>query len=157
MVTQRREWVLLSYRIPREPSTPRIAVWRRLRQLGAVQIVDGLVALPADPRTIEHLDWVAEQVLEAQGSAIVWTAKPANRSDDDQLVAQINAARDDEYGALTAEIEATEPPAPSRTIARWRRQYRQIERRDFFSADSADTARLALEAIAGHSAPKARL
>ena len=33
-------WVLLSYRVPREPSTPRIAVWRRLRQLGVAQLGD---------------------------------------------------------------------------------------------------------------------
>ena len=27
------EWVLLSYRIPREPSTPRITVWRKLERV----------------------------------------------------------------------------------------------------------------------------
>jgi hypothetical protein len=45
-----------------EPSTPRIAVWRRLRRLGVVQVGDGLVALPADARTREQLKWVAEDV-----------------------------------------------------------------------------------------------
>jgi hypothetical protein len=42
------EWVLLSYRVPREPSTPRIAVWRKLKRLGAAHLSDGLVTLPAD-------------------------------------------------------------------------------------------------------------
>ena len=46
----RVEWVLLAYRIPREPSTPRITVWRKLKRLGVAQIVDGLVALPLDAR-----------------------------------------------------------------------------------------------------------
>ena len=45
---ERLEWVLLAYRLPREPSTPRIAVWRKLRRQGAVQVLDGLVALPAE-------------------------------------------------------------------------------------------------------------
>jgi hypothetical protein len=27
-------WVLLSYRMPREPSTPRITIWRKLKRLG---------------------------------------------------------------------------------------------------------------------------
>ena len=45
------QWVLLSYRIPREPSTPPIAVWRKLKRLGVGQIGDGVVALPADART----------------------------------------------------------------------------------------------------------
>ena len=26
-----QRWVLLAYRLPREPSTPRIALWRKLR------------------------------------------------------------------------------------------------------------------------------
>ncbi|KWX10764.1 chromate resistance protein, partial [Carbonactinospora thermoautotrophica] len=62
-------WVLLSYRVPREPSAPRIAIWRRLKRLGVAQIVDGLVALPADAYTREQMEWVAEQVVEAGGTA----------------------------------------------------------------------------------------
>ena len=57
--------MLLAYRLPREPSTPRIAVWRRLRRLGVAQLLDGLVALPLDARTKEQLEWVAEQVADA--------------------------------------------------------------------------------------------
>ena len=68
-------WVLLSYRIPREPSTPRIAVWRRLRRLGAAQIGDGLVALPADARTQEQLEWLAEEIAEADGTSTLWRAE----------------------------------------------------------------------------------
>jgi hypothetical protein len=41
------QWVMLVYRLPRTPSTPRIALWRRLHPLGVAQIVDGVVALPA--------------------------------------------------------------------------------------------------------------
>lgn len=49
-------WVLLCYRLPREPSTPRITVWRNLKRLGIAQLADGLVTLPADARTREQLD-----------------------------------------------------------------------------------------------------
>jgi DNA-binding transcriptional regulator PaaX len=55
------EWVLLTYRLPRDPSTPRSAVRRKLRALGVAQLADGLVALPADARTREQIDWVAER------------------------------------------------------------------------------------------------
>ena len=73
----RGEWVQLAYRLPREPSTPRIAVWRRLRRLGAVQVVDGLVALPRDSRTQEQLEWLADEIVEANGDATIWIATPA--------------------------------------------------------------------------------
>src|SRR5213080_3282008 len=56
------QWVLLAYRLPRDPSTPRIALWRTLRRLGAAQLLDGLVALPADSRTREQLEWAADGV-----------------------------------------------------------------------------------------------
>jgi hypothetical protein len=44
-------WVLLAYRLPREPSNPRVGVWRKLERLGVARLGDGLVALPADART----------------------------------------------------------------------------------------------------------
>ena len=55
---------------------PRIAVWRALKRLGVVQLGDGLVALPADARTREQLEWVAVQVDEAGGTSSVWLAQP---------------------------------------------------------------------------------
>jgi hypothetical protein len=59
------DWLTLVYRVPRQPSTPRIAIWRRLRALGVAQLGDGVVALPQDARTREHLDWVADRVVDA--------------------------------------------------------------------------------------------
>src|SRR4051794_2516342 len=41
------EWVLLAYRLPRVPSTPRSAVWRKLKRLGGVPGADCVGAPPA--------------------------------------------------------------------------------------------------------------
>src|SRR5260370_77373 len=70
------DWVLLAYRLPRVPSTPRSAVWRKLKRLGVAWLGDGLVALPADPRTREQLEWVAEEVTEHGGEAMLWQSRP---------------------------------------------------------------------------------
>src|SRR5260370_20826293 len=66
------EWLLLAYRMPREPSTPRIAVWRKLTSLGVAKLGDGLVALPADARSQERLEWIADEVAEAGRGATLW-------------------------------------------------------------------------------------
>src|SRR5262249_11444467 len=66
------EWVLFAYRIPREPSAPRIAIWRKLRRLGALQLGDGLVTLPRTPQNQERLEWLADEIGEAGGQASLW-------------------------------------------------------------------------------------
>src|SRR5438874_1721511 len=110
------EWVLLAYRLPREPSTPRIAVWRKLRRLGAVQLVDGLVALPADPATIEAFDWLADEVVEAGGEAWTFQAQPGSKRQHSALRAQINAAVCEEYRALADEARAASDDPSRRTV-----------------------------------------
>src|SRR6266513_24541 len=60
--SHRTSWVLLAYRLPRDPSTPRSALWRKLRRLGAEQVLDGLAALPLDARNREQLEWLADEV-----------------------------------------------------------------------------------------------
>ncbi len=159
MVTQRLspsvesesvEWVLLSYRLPREPSTPRISVWRKLKALGVEQIGDGLVALPNDARTRERIEWVAKEIVDADGTAAVWIAQ-TSRSTSEQIANAMRAARDREYGDLIDEIEqlAAEPDAlVARAVQRLRRTYRKIERRDYFRADRRDPARLAIQSLA---------
>ena len=143
-------WVLLSYRMPREPSTPRIAVWRRLKELGVVQVGDGLVALPNDARTKEHLEWVAASVTEADGEAIVWVATTATRRHSRSLAQQMSEARNNEYDELINEIAAADGAPGHRTIARWRREWRRIDRRDYFRASRRDQARIAIADLAQH-------
>src|SRR5919201_2083340 len=99
-------WVLLSYRLPREPSTPRISVWRKLERLGVARLGDGLVALPADARTREQLDWLAEEIGEAGGLATVWLATPASAAQERAIAEAMRAARAAEYQAVTEQAQA---------------------------------------------------
>jgi hypothetical protein len=154
------EWVLLVYRVPREPSTPRIAIWRKLKQLGVAQIGDGLVGLPADARTREQLDWIADDVLTAHGTASVWLARPASVSAERDLAAQMAAARAVEYARITAEASASvhlTGNARAGAVRRLRGELRRIGRRDFFPPVERDTAQQAVGALAtGAAAPLPR-
>jgi hypothetical protein len=145
-MTVRLEWVFLAYRLPREPSTPRIALWRKLRRLGTVQVVDGLVALPLDARTREQLEWTADEVVEAGGEATVWLARAASAAQERELVGRMAAAVAEEYRAVAA--AAAEGVTDRRTLARLRRELRAIRSRDFFPPPEAEEARRAVEAVA---------
>src|SRR3954447_14846267 len=146
-------WVLLSYRIPREPSTPRIAVWRRLKRLGAAQIGDGLVALPADARTQEQLEWLAEEIAEANGTSTLWRAELTGAAQERALVRGLTAARAAEYTAVAVKARALREGAPddamkARDLRSLRRELRRIQRRDFFPPVERDLARAEVTALA---------
>jgi hypothetical protein len=151
--TDNHEWVFLLHRLPREPSAPRISLWRAVRRLGAVLVGDGLVALPASARTIEHLEWLAAGIRENAGEASVWIARPTTRRDSERLARQSRAAVEDEYRAVIREASSAarrdhDQLELARSLRRLRRQLHAVSTRDFFGAPSADKARAAVEALA---------
>src|SRR6266540_3277638 len=114
------EWVLLAYRLPREPSTPRSTVWRKLKRLGVAQLSDGLVALPAD----------------AAGRAAI----------EQRMSAAVAA----EYDAVTTEAAARrdgDPATRRRVVARLRRELHRIQARDIFGASQRDAAVRAVDEL----------
>ncbi|WP_427174643.1 Chromate resistance protein ChrB [Arthrobacter sp. 92] len=149
-------WVLLTYRMPRVPSGPRVAVWRRLQALGAAQLGDGLVALPADARTREHLDWIADQVRQAGGTAGLWLSRPASLGQERELAAGMAADRAREYQDITAAAHAAaalDAPERARAVKRLRAELRRIGRRDYFPPLERDAAHAAVTALATAELP----
>ncbi|MFL5936500.1 MAG: Chromate resistance protein ChrB [Gaiellaceae bacterium] len=141
-------WVLLAYRLPREPSTPRIALWRRLRQLGAVQLVDGLVALPLDERTREQFDWLAQDVLDAGGEASVWISEPATAAQERALKARMKEALAADYRTIVEAAEAARDSSDAkRAAARLRRALVKVNARDFVAPPERREAERAVRAL----------
>jgi len=155
-VVARIKWVLLAYRLPREPSTPRISVWRNLRRLGVAQLGDGLVTLPADARSVEALEWVAEEVSAAGGDTSLWLAEAASGAQERAVAARMAAVVSGEYLSLVEAAQAAlcdDPGVRRRTLGRLRRQLHRIEARDYFPPDERATARDAVEALTASLEP----
>src|SRR3954470_7397563 len=149
------EWVLLSYRLPREPSGPRTTLWRRLKRLGVAQLADGLVALPADARTREALEWLGDDVLAADGTAGLWVARPATLGQERELATGMAAARAQEYRDLAEACRSATAAAPAeraRALRRLRGEWRAINRRDFFPPPEREQAAAALRDLAAVAA-----
>jgi hypothetical protein len=147
------DWVVLIYRVPREPSTPRIAIWRKLRSFGVAQLGDGAVALPEDARSREHLEWIADQVVEAGGTALLLRAQTLARKDERVLARAMAQARAEEYLDLatrTGEIAQAggTPGEGTRTLLRLRKELRSIQRRDYFPPVEREAAVAAVNDLA---------
>jgi hypothetical protein len=156
MVTHERrpiKWVLLAYRLPREPSTPRISLWRKLRRLGVAQLQDGLVALPLDSRNREQLEWLADEVREAGGEATLWVGELPSAAEERALVTALAGAVADEYRRIAAAARTEEPSR--RTLARLRRELHRVRLRDYFPPPEREHAQRAVEGLAHRTEERA--
>src|SRR4051812_2463649 len=120
MPEKRSSWVLLAYRLPREPSTPRSGLWRKLRRLGAAQILDGLAALPLDARNREQLEWLADEVVEAGGDATLWVGELTSAAKERELAARMTEGIAADYRVVIEDASTVRNESPAlrrRTLA----------------------------------------
>ena len=97
--------MLLTYRLPAERSSARVAVWREVRRSGALQLQKSVVAFPDTDGFRVALTRVRTVVGEVGGSALAVRAEPLERADEERLMAAWNEARAAEYGELASECE----------------------------------------------------
>lgn len=146
-----QRWVLLAYRLPREPSTPRITLWRNLRRLGAAQVGDGLVALPLTDETQEQVEWLATGIQDAGGDASVWFGEAATRAQEDRWMDRIRQASTDEFETLrrrALEAATGDETARRRSLRHLRAEFRKARMRDYGRSAAGDDALAAVERLA---------
>ena len=78
-VMPRVRWLLLIHQLPAKPAYARVKVWRRLQALGAVTVKGAVYALPANAETREDFAWLAKEIVESGGEAIVCEASLGRR------------------------------------------------------------------------------
>lgn len=148
-----QRWLILIYRLPREPSRPRVAAWRKLKALGALYLQDGVVALPEDAVTREQLEWLQLQIREANGEATLWEAQPNTSGESRELVEAFRSAREEAYRIIIAGAKRIQRKAElggSKTLpeelGKLEREFRMERRRDYFRSPLRKEADAALKA-----------
>ncbi len=132
--------MLLIYTLPREPSAPRVALWRKLKKLGALLTHDAVWTLPSTAATREQVRWLTQEIRDAGGDAHVWVAREELPGQNEQLVAAFIERA--EYG-YTDILHALDDDSLSR--AELARAFRQVRAIDYFHAPSGDLVRARLE------------
>lgn len=132
-------WVLLTYRVPREPSAGRVYVWRKLKKLGAVALQDAVWVLPQTPLNREQFQWLAAEIVELGGEASVWEAAPLSPQQSTALIARFETALHDRYQHI---LTALKKPKPD--LAALSSQYQQLQGQDYFHSKLGPQVRKAL-------------
>ena len=144
-------WIALSFSLPSgSSSSKRVAVWRRLQKIGAVSPTGSLYLLPEGDEKREAFDWLAQEIREASGEALVL---PIDRLDGDaegRLVEAFRATRDEDYRKIAAEAAEAERAGRSGLedrLEKLRRHFIEVARIDFFQAPERVEAEAALARI----------
>jgi hypothetical protein len=140
-----REWWMLVHQLPPDPPGLRMRVWRRLRELGALQIKGSVYILPATDSAREDLQWLLGEIWAANADASLWRAGLVEGFVDEDLVLRFQAAAAADYEVLEADarnlraaLKSPERRASTadtaRQFARLRARFEEIGRRDHFEA-----------------------
>jgi hypothetical protein len=135
-------WLLLLVRLPATHSAERVAIWRKLKKSGAIQVQTSTYILPDDPPRYETFQWLTQHIRDTGGDATLVRVKEIEGLSNERLIELFNAARTKEYISLR---EMLRPLMASSTrtsnsdvrLDRIRKQFREIRETDFFDSPKA--------------------
>jgi len=143
-------WLLLLFSLPTNRNTERVAVWRRLKKMGAVQIKTSTYLLPDEPAQYEQFQWLAQQIRDYGGDSTLVRAQEIEGLAREKVIAMFNEARAKVYAELRKSLQGfiarrkkIDGELAAAELERFTRQFREIRAVDFFdSARGHDVAML---------------
>jgi Protein ChrB, N-terminal len=102
-VNKLQSWLLFLYKVPHEPSSYRVYVWRKLKRIGALLLHDSAWALPMSSRSLAQFQELAAEIAKLGGDSLLWEARLAVGIQDEALV-----------GALLAQLEPAIDEVPAK-------------------------------------------
>jgi hypothetical protein len=142
-------WVLLTYKVPREPSAARVSLWRKLKAAGAHLVHDSVWVLPYTPPTRETFQWLADETRERGGQATLWTADPFLESEAQAMRQVFRDQADESYRAILKRLKSQRAD-PAKLAA----EYQRALRIDYFGSELGERVREALMVFQQPRAPR---
>lgn len=162
-----RSWLVLVHSLPPEPAYLRVKLRRRLAKLGAVPLKASVYVLPNRPDALEDFQWLASEIRDDGGDAVICDARVLDGANDDDLVAQFN----EQAGALYADVESSARESLKRarsaaegsdTRAQARRDHARLTKQladatriDYFGEQKRAGARASMDALRNVAEPTA--
>jgi hypothetical protein len=157
-------WLLVTASSAGAGDSLRVTIWRKLRSLGALYLQQSVCVLPARPDVEREVRRLVDRVRVNGGTARVLRIGFEDAREEAQLVAELRAARDDEYGEVLERLPAfldelrserdrdratyEEVEESEADLERFRAWLAKIDRRDYFDASRRAEAHAAVERCA---------
>jgi len=134
-------WLLLLYSLPTKQKTERVAVWRRFKKIGAVQIQTSTYLLPDQPAQYEQFQWLAQQIRDYGGDSTLVRTQEIEGLTKERVISLFNAARDKEYADLRKSLQSfiarrkkSDAEFANTELERLTRRFRELREIDFFDS-----------------------
>ena len=134
-------WLLLLFSLPTNRNTERVAVWRRLKKMGAVQIKTSTYLLPDEPAQYEQFQWLAQQIRDYGGDSTLVRAQEIEGLTKEKVIAMFNDARAKNYAELRKSLQSfitrrkkMDAEGAASELEKLMRQFREIRAVDFFDS-----------------------
>jgi len=139
-------WLLLLYSLPAHRNTQRVAVWRRFKKIGALQLTTSTYLLPDQPAHYEHFQWLTKLIRDSGGEATLVRVREIEGMPNEKLVDLFNDARDRDYAAVSKALRSL-PRQPSDELSRLTRQFRNLRAIDFFNSQRGQEIEMQLQKL----------
>ena len=162
--TKREAWLLVTASSAGAADSLRVAIWRKLRSLGALYLHQSVCVLPARPVVQREIRRLVDRVRANGGTARVLRIAFDDVNEEAQIIAELQAARDVEYGEVLERVPAfldeltserdrdratyEEVEESEADLERFRAWLAKIDRRDYFGASRRAEAHAAVERCA---------
>ena len=151
-------WLLLLYSLPTRQKTERVAVWRRFKKIGAIQIKTSTYLLPDEPAQYEQFQWLAQQIRDYGGDSTLVRAKEIESLTKEKVITMFNDARSKDYAELRKSLQGfigrrkkMEAETTAAELERLTRQFREIREVDFFDSPRGHDVAMLLRRAEGRS------
>jgi hypothetical protein len=154
-------WLLLLFSLPTNRNTERVAVWRRLKKMGAVQIKTSTYLLPDEPAQYEQFQWLAKQIRDYGGDSTLVRAHEIEGLTKERVIAIFNDARAKDYGEFRKSLQSfiarrkkMDAEEASSELERLTRRFREIRAVDFFDSPRGQDVAMLLRRAEGPKRPR---
>lgn len=155
------KWLIFIYKLPPEPAKKRVALWRKLKSMGAIYVQSGVCILPKTDEHTRRLKIIEHDLREASEESLLLETVVLDQNQARKITERFCADRNEEYGEfidkckdfkleVKKEVDANhltyaeleENDVDLKKLQQW---FEKIQKLDFYSAPLRPTAKRHLQ------------